>query len=276
MQCDRTVVSHPQQPQPTDAVLGGAIAPLGLVLGGLEGVQQRLRSQRVAERVAAVWEASRYGDQGVDLLAVALADPAIAVQKAAYQVLRQYPPPVVQAALEHFSPYQLFEEQCVLTGHQGGITAIALSSDGNTLVSSGRDRVLRVWDLEAREPIFVIEEPSLVFSITISPDDDVFLTRSKDQTVKIWSLRNGQLFDLPREEDLNLHLRTISSVTVTAGQHLISGSQNTVRIWDLKQGRETRVLRGHTSLVTAVAVCLAHQRIASGSEDRTVRIWGLT
>jgi WD40 repeat protein len=46
----------------------------------------------------------------------------------------------------------------VLTGHDGLVTAVAVSADGRTAVSGGRDRTVRVWDLasdqeQARWPV---------------------------------------------------------------------------------------------------------------------------
>lgn len=71
-----------------------------------------------------------------------------------------------------------------------------------------------------------------------------------------------------------LRPKTLASVVRHGDRFLISCSQNTVRIWDLSQGRELGVLRGHTSLVSAVAVA-GDRLIATGSEDKTVRLWGI-
>jgi WD40 repeat protein len=153
--------------------------------------------------------------------------------------------------------------------------AIALSPDGKTLVSSSRDRTIRIWDLDAREEQFTISEPALIFTITLCPDTSIFITKSRDQVCKTWSLRNGQPIDTPWEELQTMRPRTIASVIQTHGNRLISGSQNTIRIWDLQQGKEECILRGHTSLVSAVASNPKPLLIASGSEDRTIKIWGV-
>ncbi|KAI6044698.1 WD40-repeat-containing domain protein [Pisolithus marmoratus] len=58
-------------------------------------------------------------------------------------------------------------------------------------------------------------------------------------------------------------------------RRLVSSSwDNTIRIWDLETGRQTRdPLTGHTDVVRSVAVSPNGDRIASASEDHTLRVW---
>ena len=65
-----------QQPREFDAVLGGqSNLPLNaVVLGGIEGVKSRLDSARDETRFAAVFEALKYGEEGLDLVRKAFQD----------------------------------------------------------------------------------------------------------------------------------------------------------------------------------------------------------
>lgn len=265
------------RPQENDVVLGGANPPptSGAVLGGLDGVRWRLASDLVDERVRAIATLSTYGAQGVTLLIQALNDESVVVQKAAYSRLCHRPESAIRQALRHYDTYRLFECLHTLRGHRGGITAIAVSADGAIAVSASRDTTLRVWDLRANEEMMVISEIAFVYAIAIHLDQQAFTAKVPNGVIKAWSLRNGQ----PLEVD-DLSARSISSVTVTASKyrtsrHLISGSQKTIKIWDLQTGREVITLRGHTSLVTSVAAAPQAQRLISGSEDRTIKIWGI-
>jgi hypothetical protein len=268
----------PDQPQDCDVVLGGQNPPpiSGAVLGGLPGVQRRLSSALVEERVGAIAQLSQHGQTGLDLLIQALQDPSIQVQKAAYRLLCQRQELTVKSALRHYDTYPLFECLYTLTGHAGGITAVAVSLDGQIAVSSSRDATLRVWDLQAREEVMRVIEPSFVYAIAITPDSRTFVIQTRERTFKAWDMRTEQQIDAD-----DLPTRSISSVAVSpdryrTAKHLISGSQNTVKIWNLKAGREVCILRGHTSLVTAVAIAPKRQILISGSEDRTIRVWGIS
>jgi WD domain, G-beta repeat len=261
-------------PQNFDAVLGGQPLPLtALVLGGLEGLRQRFASPLAGQRLTAIATAQTYGTVGLDLVITALHDPDLEVRRAAYRKLQTWPAPEADAALQQYDPYPLFTNLITLTGHRGGITAIALSPDGETLASGSRDCTLRIWDWQSQEAIWEFWVDRLIYAIAFSPDGQVIALRDQHQQVQAWYLRNGQ----PIEPEELLTLRRIPSVAlsqVRTHRHLISGSQNTIKIWDLQQGRELCTLQGHTSLVTAIAV-QPLELLVSGSEDWTVKVWGV-
>ncbi|MFB2983070.1 hypothetical protein [Microseira sp. BLCC-F43] len=60
---------NPNEPRPFDAVLGGQSRPPvnAAVLGGLAGVKQRLASTSDEVRIAALYEALKYGQAGLDV-----------------------------------------------------------------------------------------------------------------------------------------------------------------------------------------------------------------
>lgn len=51
------------------------------------------------------------------------------------------------------------------------------------------------------------------------------------------------------------------------------GADNSIKIWDVRSGRELRSLNGHTGWVKALAISRDGKWLASGSNDRTVRVW---
>ena len=78
------------QPREYDAVKGGQnlIPRDAAVLGGIAGVKSRLASPAVEARIAALSEALKYGEAGLDLIIGALRDESMEVKVAAYSLLK--------------------------------------------------------------------------------------------------------------------------------------------------------------------------------------------
>ena len=102
---------NPDRPREYDAVLGGTAPPPleGVVLGGLEGVKTRLASGVVEARVAALKEAPKYGEEGLDLVIGALEDYCRQVRHSAYLLLQERAEPQVQQALKQYKFWNYFE-----------------------------------------------------------------------------------------------------------------------------------------------------------------------
>jgi hypothetical protein len=60
------------------------------------------------------------------------------------------------------------------------------------------------------------------------------------------------------------------------GRRVLTGTDdNEVRLWSLRTGRSTRVLKGHTGPVWCVAWSADKRRAVSGSNDTTIRLWDI-
>lgn len=79
------MLQNANQPKDFDVVLGKEVPPPlgGVVLGGLAGVKHRLTSKVVEHRIAALKEALKYEDAGLELVIQALDDEAQEVRNAA-------------------------------------------------------------------------------------------------------------------------------------------------------------------------------------------------
>ncbi len=92
------------QPKKYDVVLGNqSIAPVSaVVLGGLEGVKQRLSTEVIEHKIAALPSALNYGKEGLALVIEALNDPADQVKEVAYNLLKDIKELKVKVALRAY------------------------------------------------------------------------------------------------------------------------------------------------------------------------------
>uniref|UniRef100_A0A673XI20 Transducin beta like 3 n=1 Tax=Salmo trutta TaxID=8032 RepID=A0A673XI20_SALTR len=63
---------------------------------------------------------------------------------------------------------------CVLQSHYSPVTSLAFTSDGASMVSSGRDKICTVWDLKSRTTRRTVPVYEAVESVVLLPEDEDF------------------------------------------------------------------------------------------------------
>ena len=113
---------NPRQPRSDDAVLGGqSQAPkYAAVLGGIEGVKLRLETNSLEEKKAAIQDALKYGDKGIEVLFAVLEQEASEeLQWFTYRLLEKQPSTIIKARLEKHFPW--YEYESVTVNRRGEI-----------------------------------------------------------------------------------------------------------------------------------------------------------
>lgn len=74
-----------------------------------------------------------------------------------------------------------------LTGHTNSVVSVAISPDGQMLVSGSGDSTIKVWNLSTgKEMRTLIGHTDGVGSVVISPDGQTLVSASGDSTIKVW------------------------------------------------------------------------------------------
>ena len=64
-------------------------------------------------------------------------------------------------------------------------------------------------------------------------------------------------------------------LTIASGSGSGFENDNSVRVWDVKTGKQLWQLRGHTDRVWSVCFSSDGKQLTSGSQDKTARNWDL-
>ena len=74
-----------------------------------------------------------------------------------------------------------------LTGHTSYVYSVAISTDGQTLVSGSYDKTIKVWNLSTGKEIYTLTgHTGGIWSIVISDDGQTLVSGSYDWTIKAW------------------------------------------------------------------------------------------
>ncbi|MGB2773877.1 MAG: hypothetical protein WBF31_16275 [Anaerolineae bacterium] len=81
-----------------------------------------------------------------------------------------------------------------LSGHAGGVRALAFSADGRVLAASGEDGQIHLWDSQTGAQLAILVwHTAWVVTMTFTPDGRQLLSASSDGTVRVWSASDHQV-----------------------------------------------------------------------------------
>ena len=155
--------------------------------------------------------------------------------------------------------------------HNGGITAVAFSPDGKTIVTASWDLTVRLWDIATGEQLGpTIRHDGPVRGVSFSPDGRTLATASNDRTARLWDIASGKPIG-----PAMTHPAIVFAITYSPdGRTLATGcGDGGVRLWDGSTSRALGQLMRHSSLVWSVAFSPDGKIIASASWDNTARLW---
>src|SRR5919202_1429968 len=284
-------------PRAYDVVLGGQTpTPMsGAGLGGLPGVKQRLSRSylgdspsHVVQRINALNDALNYGSEGLELVIGAFKDPSWRVQRTAYSLLQGNHEPIVIQALQEYNPYELF--QCLYRYSTGKSTtyAIAITPDGQVMVTGGNDRIITVRNLKTGRILRTLTRHSdSIYALCLSRDGQFLASGGRDRMLHVWNLHVATNYNSVSPTSRTIgdgltntftgHSDSINCIAMTPnGKMLVTGSEDsTIALCNLETGKILACLEEHEAGVKAIALTPDGKMLVSASADHTIKLWQL-
>lgn len=168
-----------------------------------------------------------------------------------------------------------------LKGHKGVAKALAFGPDANTLLSGGDDRTIHIWDVQAEKPVYTTSDQNqrveavafgaggkLIAAINAAGELSVYNPATKKKLLTIPVTDGGQA-------GYGVVFAGGGNSIVTAGgdtkPKLIAGPAPDGTGAGI--GQTIRAFTGHSAKVNSLAATPDGQRIVTGSQDKSVRIW---
>jgi WD40 repeat protein len=127
-------------------------------------------------------------------------------------------------------------------GGLGGIRALAISPDGNTVALAGYDRTtFRVVDLSNGKPKVLLDIRGDVYALAFSGDGQTLAAAGWGGVIRLWRWRDGkELYDGGhRDAVVSLAFAPDSKTRISRGM------DHTVRMWEIATAKETRRFDSH-------------------------------
>ena len=134
--------------------------------------------------------------------------------------------------------WDIRDKNCTATlkGHKGHINSLAVSPDGNLLLSGAEDSHAKLWELRMGEKaIYTSNQHSgPILKVKFNPEDCMFATCSADKTAKYFRCED-KCFGFASSTDLVS--TPITSITFSDdGRTLYTAANDLLKSWNMYKG----------------------------------------
>ncbi len=158
-------------------------------------------------------------------------------------------------------------------GHRGAITTIAIQPGNKHLVSGSRDNTFNIYDLQSGKIVFTGRDHiSAVTRVLFDPSGRYLMTSSLDKTIRIYDM--DSLSNYRKKPVVMTYSRPINDFALSPAKFkfMVASDASVVEQVGMN-GKSSRAFAGHTAKVNCLAVSNDMKWMATGSDDKMIRLW---
>jgi WD40 repeat protein len=162
--------------------------------------------------------------------------------------------------------------------HTRFVTCVRFSPNGEKLVSVATDKSAFLFDGKTGDQIGKLNpdqnHSAGIYSVSWSPDSTQLFTASADKTCKLWDAASGNCLKTFTVKE-NAQVEDQQLGTLWQGKTVLSVSlSGDINYWDLEStSHPSKVVRGHSKFITALAFDEKNGKLYSGSYDSLIVEW---
>jgi WD40 repeat protein len=153
-----------------------------------------------------------------------------------------------------------------------GVELVVLSPDGGTLITSGRGRNLRLWDLRNGTNTTLATEAHRVL---FSHDGQKLATVSRGNLLELWEVGTRTRSFQTNLSDVQLGFETTPAFSPDNRILAVGCPDDTVRLLEVATGKLISTFTGHKQSVSSVTFSPDGKTLATASNDSTLKLWNV-
>jgi len=155
------------------------------------------------------------------------------------------------------------------TVHTNLISDLAISPDGNTLITSARDNSVIKWDKNGTLLSKYTYHDDIVNALDISSDGKYFISASDDMLIIIYNSKTNTVKKIEGSTSFyDVKFLNNNEQFITANGNKIAS------LWDTS-GNVLRMFVGHQAVVSKIDISPDGKYVLTASKDKTLKLWDL-